>query len=77
MQSFAYVVGMLGGIAMAIIVPLLLVYQCAFEKTGGMLFVMIISVVSIGCGFALCRHCVQAASGRYPDDESEKKPGSP
>ena len=80
MESFIHVVGMLGGIAMAILVPLLLANQCGFDNPDGLAFVTIISIVSIGCGFALCRHCLLAASGhfRHPDsDESKKNQGTP
>ena len=79
MQSLMHILGMLGGIAMAIAVPLILVWQCGFERSDAMRFVMIISVVSIGCGFALCRHCLFAASGllrRPEDDEGKKGPGT-
>ena len=63
MQAFMYIVGMLGGIMMATAVPVLLVLKCGFENADGLMFVMVISVVSIGCGFALCRHCILASSG--------------
>ena len=72
MERFMYLLGMLGGIAMAIVVPLVLVAQCGFDKQDSLLFEMIISVVSISCGFALCRHCLIAASGSPSQTDEEE-----
>ncbi len=72
MHSLMCILGMLGGIAMALVLPLLLVYKCGLQSNEGLLFVTVISVVSICCGFALCRHCLLASRG-----EPEEPPKTP
>jgi hypothetical protein len=79
MQSFLNLIAMIGGIAMAVVVPLLLVRWSDFDKPDSLFFMMIVSVVSIACGLGLCRLALLAAAGKLGQtgDDAHDPPGAP